>query len=117
MQGGPLEHVIAAKAVAFKEDLEPSYKDYMERVKANAATLSDELEKGGLNHEIGNDAMPQDAVVIAFSYELEEVVAMKGCLVVQLDDDVALRRAEQDLVTQRVNLRGVGSLQGEKLYQ
>lgn len=61
----------------------------------------------GLNHEIGNDAMPQDAVVIAFSYELEEVVAMKGCLVVQLDDDVALRRAEQDLVTRRVNLRGV----------
>jgi glycine hydroxymethyltransferase len=48
VQGGPLEHVIAAKAVAFKEDLEPSYKDYMERVKANAAALSDELEKGGL---------------------------------------------------------------------
>lgn len=40
-QGGPLEHVIAAKAVAFKEALSPEYKSYMERVKENAATMAD----------------------------------------------------------------------------
>ncbi|AKP66299.1 serine hydroxymethyltransferase [Companilactobacillus ginsenosidimutans] len=40
-QGGPLEHVIAAKAVAFGEDLQPEYKTYMEQVKKNAAAMSE----------------------------------------------------------------------------
>ena len=39
-QGGPLEHVIAAKAIAFGECLEPSFKDYMQRVKKNAAAMA-----------------------------------------------------------------------------
>ena len=39
-QGGPLEHVIAAKAVAFGEDLQPQYKDYMEQVVKNAAAMA-----------------------------------------------------------------------------
>lgn len=39
-QGGPLEHVIAAKAVAFGEALDPSYKTYMEQVKKNADTMA-----------------------------------------------------------------------------
>ena len=40
MQGGPLMHVIAAKAVAFKEALEPEFKDYIRQVKANAKTMA-----------------------------------------------------------------------------
>ncbi|MBI9069555.1 MAG: serine hydroxymethyltransferase [Salinivirgaceae bacterium] len=40
IQGGPLEHVIAAKAVAFGEALEPSYKDYQAQVQKNAAVLA-----------------------------------------------------------------------------
>ena len=43
MQGGPLEHVIAAKAVAFGEALQPDFRAYMERVRANAAVLAEEL--------------------------------------------------------------------------
>jgi len=43
IQGGPLEHVIAAKAVAFKEALAPEFKTYQEMVVANAATLASEL--------------------------------------------------------------------------
>jgi len=39
-QGGPLEHVIAAKAIAFGECLEPSFKNYMQRVKKNAAAMA-----------------------------------------------------------------------------
>jgi glycine hydroxymethyltransferase len=39
-QGGPLEHVIAAKAIAFGEALTPEYKSYMLQVKANAAALA-----------------------------------------------------------------------------
>ena len=48
-QGGPLMHVIAAKAVAFGEALQPSFKDYAARVIANAQTLAATLQKGGLD--------------------------------------------------------------------
>jgi len=47
-QGGPLMHVIAAKAVAFGEALEPSFKDYAARVVANAQKLAAVLAEGGL---------------------------------------------------------------------
>jgi len=49
IQGGPLMHVIAAKAVAFGEALDPSFKDYQKQVIANAQALSDQLIKGGLD--------------------------------------------------------------------
>jgi glycine hydroxymethyltransferase len=48
-QGGPLMHVIAAKAVAFGEALEPSFKIYAQDVAANAKVLADTLIAGGLN--------------------------------------------------------------------
>ena len=47
VQGGPLEHVIAAKAVAFGEALEPSYKEYQSQVKKNAADLAKAFLKYG----------------------------------------------------------------------
>ena len=47
IQGGPLEHVIAAKAVAFGEALQPEFKEYALQVKKNAAYLADELMKRG----------------------------------------------------------------------
>jgi len=46
-QGGPLMHVIAAKAVAFKEALHPTFKDYIKSVLANANILSDTLKNNG----------------------------------------------------------------------
>ncbi|MGH8427429.1 MAG: serine hydroxymethyltransferase [Gammaproteobacteria bacterium] len=46
-QGGPLMHVIAAKAVAFKEALEPEFKDYQRQVIANARALAEELAVRG----------------------------------------------------------------------
>ena len=49
MQGGPLEHVIAAKAVAFGEALLPSFKEYAQAVLINAQTLAATLKKGGLD--------------------------------------------------------------------
>lgn len=48
IQGGPLEHVIAAKAVAFHEALHPKFKDYQAQVVKNAQTLGEELQKGGI---------------------------------------------------------------------
>ncbi|SHI33042.1 serine hydroxymethyltransferase [Clostridium cavendishii DSM 21758] len=47
MQGGPLMHIIAAKAVCFKEALEPSFKVYMEQVVKNAKSLGEALVKHG----------------------------------------------------------------------
>ena len=49
MQGGPLMHVIAAKAVCFKEALDPSFKVYMTQVVKNAAAMADEFNKMGYN--------------------------------------------------------------------
>ncbi|MBH2266926.1 serine hydroxymethyltransferase [Neisseria meningitidis] len=48
LQGGPLMHVIAAKAVAFKEALQPEFKQYAKQVKINAAAMAEELAKRGL---------------------------------------------------------------------
>ncbi|MFT5629459.1 MAG: glycine hydroxymethyltransferase [Gammaproteobacteria bacterium] len=48
IQGGPLMHVIAAKAVAFGEALQPDFKDYMAQVVSNAQAMADQLHKGGL---------------------------------------------------------------------
>lgn len=47
IQGGPLEHIIAAKAVAFGEALQPEFKTYAMQVKKNAAKLAEELMKHG----------------------------------------------------------------------
>ncbi|PZO67024.1 MAG: serine hydroxymethyltransferase [Paracoccus denitrificans] len=49
LQGGPLMHVIAAKAVAFKEALDPSFKDYAAQIVKNAKAMADELMKGGID--------------------------------------------------------------------
>ena len=48
-QGGPLEHVIAAKAVAFGEALQPSFKAYSQQVVANAAALAEQLIARGID--------------------------------------------------------------------
>lgn len=66
-QGGPLEHVIAAKAVAFNEALQPEFKEWAAQVKKNAAVLADELIKRGFdivsggtdNHSILVDLRPK----------------------------------------------------------
>ena len=49
IQGGPLMHVIAAKAVAFGEALRPEFASYQEQVIKNAQALADQLIKGGLD--------------------------------------------------------------------
>jgi len=48
IQGGPLMHVIAAKAVAFKEALQPEFKEYQKQIVANARALAEALQKAGL---------------------------------------------------------------------
>ena len=67
-QGGPLEHVIAAKAVAFGEALRPEFVDYQKAIRANAVALAEGLQAGGLrlvsggtdNHMLVVDVTPLD---------------------------------------------------------
>jgi glycine hydroxymethyltransferase len=47
IQGGPLEHVIAAKAVCFHEALQPSFKAYQEQIVKNAKALADGMKRNG----------------------------------------------------------------------
>ncbi len=49
IQGGPLMHVIAGKAVALKEALLPEFKEYQKQIVKNAIVLADELQKGGVD--------------------------------------------------------------------
>ncbi len=49
MQGGPLEHIIAAKAIAFKEALKPEFKNYSENVIKNSQTLAETLISNGID--------------------------------------------------------------------
>ncbi len=68
IQGGPLMHIIAAKAVAFNEALQPSFKVYAQQVLENSATLSETLQKEGAaivsggtdNHIVLVDLRPWD---------------------------------------------------------
>ncbi|MCA9027024.1 MAG: serine hydroxymethyltransferase [Planctomycetaceae bacterium] len=53
LQGGPLVHIIAAKAICFQEALQPSFKDYARQVIANAQTLAETLLSGGLKLSSG----------------------------------------------------------------
>ncbi len=61
LQGGPLEHVIAAKAVAFKEALSPEFKAYQQQVVKNAKVFAETLAARGLRIVSGRHGKPRDA--------------------------------------------------------
>ena len=61
-QGGPLEHVIAAKAVAFEECLQPSFKNYCKNVIKNAKVMANELQK--LDYKIISNGTDNHLVLI-----------------------------------------------------
>ena len=85
IQGGPLEHIIAAKAVAFNEALQPEFKIYIKNVISNAKKLADVLKKQGFrlitggtdNHLILVDLSPQNIT----GKEAEEILSMAGITV------------------------------------
>lgn len=71
IQGGPLEHVIAAKAVAFGEALQPEFKEYAKQVKKNAAVLADELMKRG--YKIVSDGTDNHSMLIDLRTKFPEL--------------------------------------------
>ena len=80
IQGGPLMHIIAAKAVAFKEALSPEFKEYQKQVVKNAKAMADALVKGGLrivsggtdNHLMLVDLRPKGVTGKLAEAKLEE---------------------------------------------
>ncbi|RXJ60651.1 serine hydroxymethyltransferase [Candidatus Marinarcus aquaticus] len=64
LQGGPLVHVIAAKAVAFGEILKPAWKEYAKQVKANAKVLGEVLVKRG--YDLVSDGTDNHLVLVSF---------------------------------------------------
>lgn len=77
MQGGPLMHVIAAKATAFKEALSAEFKEYANQIIKNAAVLGEELSKAGIRIVSGgtdNHLLLLDVKALGFSGKLAEKV-------------------------------------------
>ena len=64
IQGGPLVHVIAAKAVGFGENLKPEWREYAKQVKANAKVIADVLMKRG--YKIVSDGTDNHLVLVSF---------------------------------------------------
>ncbi len=75
LQGGPLMHIIAAKAVCFREALQPSFRDYARQIVANAKTLAETLVAGGVKLASGgtdNHLMLCDVTSIGLTGKIAE---------------------------------------------
>ncbi|WP_417851272.1 serine hydroxymethyltransferase [Thalassoglobus sp.] len=75
LQGGPLMHIVAAKAVCFKEALQPSFKEYAKQTVANAKTLAEVLMGGGIRLASGgtdNHLMLCDMTAIGLTGKIGE---------------------------------------------
>ncbi|QDT66028.1 serine hydroxymethyltransferase [Calycomorphotria hydatis] len=75
LQGGPLMHVVAGKAICFNEALQPSFKDYAQQVVTNAQALAEELLKGGVSLVTGgteNHLMLADVTSVGLTGKIAE---------------------------------------------
>ena len=79
MQGGPHMHVIAAKAVAFHEALQPSFKEYAAQVVKNAAVLADELKNQGFQLVTGGTSNHLITADVQSSFGIDGSIAEGAC--------------------------------------
>src|SRR6516165_6842240 len=85
MQGGPLVHIVAAKAVCFLEALQPDFKEYAHQVVANAKTLAEALLAGGIKLASGgtdNHLMLADVTAIGLTGAIAEKALDKAGITV-----------------------------------
>ena len=116
-QGGPLEHVIAAKAVAFGEDLKPEFKTYAKNIVENAKTLAEELKKHGFVLQGGGTENHLILVNVKDSFGFDGKVYEKALDMVGLtlnanslptDKGAAFRPSGVRLGTPAITTRGLG---------
>jgi glycine hydroxymethyltransferase len=85
MQGGPLEHIVAAKAICFREAMEPGFKDYARQIVANAKTLAETLMQGGIRLASGgtdNHLMLCDMTSVGLTGKIAEESLDKAAITV-----------------------------------
>lgn len=116
-QGGPLEHVIAAKAVAFEEDLQPEFRDYAQKIVDNAKTLAAALQERGFILQGGGTENHLILVNIQGSFGIdgkfyEEALDRVGLTLnanaLPTDKGAAFRPSGVRLGTPAVTTRGMG---------
>lgn len=123
VQGGPLMHVIAAKAVAFKEALEPSFREYQQQIVRNAQTLAGVLAARGFtlvsggtdNHLMLIDLRPQDTTGKAASALLESVGVTVNKNTVPFETASAFTTSGIRIGTPAVTTRGMRESEMEEI--
>ncbi|HEX9057545.1 MAG TPA: serine hydroxymethyltransferase [Ktedonobacterales bacterium] len=115
-QGGPLEHIIAAKAVAFKEALQPAFREYQRRVVDNAQALATALQEHGFrlvsggtdNHLMLVDVRPLNTTGKDAEAALEAVHIHANKNAIPFDPQPPVRTSGVRLGTPAVTTRGFG---------
>lgn len=115
-QGGPLEHIIAAKAVCFGEALKPEFKEYQAKIKENAAVLADGLLKAGFdlvsggtdNHLMLLDLRPFSLTGKEFEHRLDEVYITVNKNAIPNDPEKPFVTSGVRIGTPAVTSRGLG---------
>ncbi len=88
MQGGPLMHIVAAKAVCFGEALQPDFQDYARQIVANAKALAETLLSGGIKLASGgtdNHLMLADVTAIGLTGKIAETALDKAGITVNMN--------------------------------
>ncbi len=125
-QGGPLEHIIAAKAVAFGEALTPEFKDYATRIVANAKTLASELQDKGFILQGGGTENHLLLVDVKSSFGFDGKIYERALDMVGLtlnanslptDKGGAFRPSGVRLGTPAITTRGLGIEEMKKLAE
>lgn len=123
-QGGPLEHIIAAKAVAFGEALRPEFKTYAAKIVENAKTLAAELQKLGFTLQGGGTDNHLILINIkdSFGYDgktyekaLDEVGLTLNANSLPHDKGAAFRPSGVRLGTPAITTRGLGAAEMKQL--
>ena len=123
-QGGPLEHIIAAKAVAFGEDLKPEFKEYAKNIVKNAKTLAEELKTQGFVLQGGGTENHLILIDMQKSFGIDGKIYEKALDMVGLtlnanalptDKGGAFRPSGVRLGTPAITTRGLGTEEMKKL--
>ncbi|MBQ4546581.1 MAG: serine hydroxymethyltransferase [Oscillospiraceae bacterium] len=124
-QGGPLEHIIAAKAVCFGEALKPEFKEYQHKIVENAAALAEALKKRGLklvsggtdNHLMMLDLRGTGVTGKELEHRLDEVSITANKNMIPNDPASPFVTSGVRLGTPSVTTRGLGKEEMEKIAE
>lgn len=123
-QGGPLEHVIAAKAVAFEEDLQPEFKNYAANIVKNAKALAEALKVEGF--KLQGDGTDNHLILVdvrssfgidgkLYEYALDKIGLTLNANALPTDKGAAFRPSGVRLGTPAMTTRGLGPDEMEQI--